>query len=143
MVPKLLVKLLSGLNVFIYVLSRGQFGALAVSLPVFLLTTTGRRSSKPRTTPLGYLVDGRCHVIIGSYAGHAVHPAWFHNLRANPRASDRLKGRRMSATTHVAEWEERERLWSRLMEAAPSYGRYQARTTRRIPLVILEPASSE
>ncbi len=141
--PKLLIKLFSRLNVVVYLLSRGLIGGSAIGLPIFLLTTTGRRSGKRRTTPLSYLRDSSRYVIVGSLGGHPVHPAWFLNLRANPKVTIRLKSRRISMIARVADGEKKEGLWSKLMEVAPYYGRYQARTTRNIPLVILEPASGE
>ena len=141
--PKLFIILFSRLNVVVYLLSGGLIGGSAIRLPIFLLTTTGRRSGKRRTTPLGYLRDGSRYVIVGSFGGHPVHPAWFLNLRANPKVTIRLKSRRISMIARVADGEEREGLWSKLIEVAPSYGRYQAHTTRNIPLVILEPSSGE
>ena len=82
-------------------------------------------------------------MIVGSFGGHPVHPAWFLNLSANPTVTIRLKSRRISMISRVADEEERKDLWSKLTEVAPYYGRYQARTTRKIPLVILEPMYGE
>ena len=143
MVPKMAIKVFGRLNVLVYRMSKGYVGGAALGLPILLLTTTGRKSGKLRTTPLSYLTDGPGYVIIGSFGGHRVHPAWFHNLRSNPQVTVQLRGNRVPMTARVADPAERERLWSRLIGVAPHYGRYQARTSRQVPLVILEPSSDK
>ena len=141
MVPKLTIRLFGKLNVLVYRISKGNVGGAGLGLPILLLTTTGRKSGKLRTTPLSYLTDGPRYVIIGSFGGHRVHPAWFHNLRADPQVTVQVKKIRTPMTARVATPEERKILWSRLDGVAPHYRRYQARTSREVPLVFLEPTS--
>jgi deazaflavin-dependent oxidoreductase (nitroreductase family) len=102
---------------------------------VVLLTTRGRRSGKRRTTPLlAYPDEGRL-VLVASFGGSDRDPHWLRNLRADPQVE--VDGRAYRA--RLASDEERERLWPRVVERYPGYARYQARTSRLIPLVVLEP----
>jgi deazaflavin-dependent oxidoreductase (nitroreductase family) len=122
--------------------TRGRVG-MYLGQPVGLLETVGAKSGQPRTTPLLYLQDGERVVITASSGGAPRHPAWFHNLRANPdvRFSDR-RGRRRAYRARVAEGAERERLWEEVNDLYAGYETYQGRTGgRRIPVVVLEPVS--
>jgi deazaflavin-dependent oxidoreductase (nitroreductase family) len=105
------------------------------------LTTTGRRSGRSRTATLYAFTDAGNLVIVGSRGGAARHPAWVHNLRAEPRATVR-RGRAEEAVVanEVADGVERERLWQLVTAAFPLYGAYQRRTARTIPLFVLEAA---
>jgi deazaflavin-dependent oxidoreductase (nitroreductase family) len=78
-------------------------------------------------------------VIVASKGGYPQHPAWFHNLKANPDTRVQVKHRRIPVRARVATPEERERLWPKVVEAYKGYAVYQKRTEREIPLVILEP----
>jgi deazaflavin-dependent oxidoreductase (nitroreductase family) len=111
---------------------------------VGLLETVGAKSGQPRTTPLLYLQDGERIVVTASSGGAARHPAWFHNVRANPDVhfSDR-RGRRHAYRARVAEGAEREHLWEEVNDLYSGYETYQGRTGgRRIPVVVLEPLTS-
>jgi deazaflavin-dependent oxidoreductase (nitroreductase family) len=111
-------------------LSRGRlitFGAI----PALLLTTTGRRSGRPRTTPLGYVTDGDAWVVAGSNWGQPHHPDWALNLRADPLATVTVDGRRVPVRASLAYGPERERLWALLVRAWPAYDSYQRRTGDR------------
>lgn len=132
-------KLLAVTHVFLYRLSRGKLGSEMKGFHVLLLTTRGRKSGKQRTTPLGYFEHDGGFVIIGSNAGLDTHPAWFYNLRNNPRATIQVKDSVFEVTAEVVGAEARGQLWTRLMELAPGYAAYEKRTTREIPLVILQP----
>jgi deazaflavin-dependent oxidoreductase (nitroreductase family) len=101
---------------------------------VVVLSTRGRRSGKRRRTPLLAYEDAGRLVLVASFGGSPTHPHWFRNLRADPEVE--VDGRSYTAT--VADDEERARLWPRIVERYPGYARYQARTSRTIPLVILE-----
>ena len=102
------------------------------------ITTTGRRSGKPRTTPLYAWEDGDRLVIVGSWAGSATDPDWVRNLRADPQAT--LKKGRTERTVRAREVDasERDRLWKLVIEAFPMYASYQRKTERIIPLFVLE-----
>lgn len=109
-------------------------------LPTLLLTTTGRKSGKPRPLPLIYGEAGNSYVVIASKGGMPDHPTWFRNLEANPRCDLMVGAKKVSARARVAEGEERERLWKQLVAIYPPYAEYQTRATPRvIPVVVLEP----
>ena len=112
-------------------------GGRVSGAPVLLLTTTGRKSGKRRTTPLLYLRDGETIVIVASNGGRDVHPAWWLNLQTNPEADVQLGKARSPLIASNAAAEERARLWPLLVEMYPGYGDYQKRTKRQIPVVIL------
>lgn len=126
--------------VFLYRQTGGKFGGKVQGLNVLLLTTTGRKTGKVRTTPLGYFEHDGGYVIIASNAGFEAHPAWFHNLRSDPRATIQVNDRQFAVRAEVAGAEQRGQLWERLMELAPSYANYANRTSREIPVVVLRPA---
>ncbi len=105
---------------------------------ILLLTTKGRRSGEPRTTPLIYRADGDRWVIVASKGGAPEDPAWFSNLEADPNATIQVLADEIPVTMSVAEGDERSRLWDLLAEAWPDYNEYQKKTDREIPIVILE-----
>jgi deazaflavin-dependent oxidoreductase (nitroreductase family) len=121
----------------------GQVGGPFAGASLILLTTTGARTGLPRTSPNAYLRDGgRLHVF-ASNAGSPHHPAWFHNLRADPRVVVEI-GRdgtfeRYAAVATEITGEERDRIYARMSELIPAYAAYQAATTRVIPVVALDP----
>ena len=109
------------------------------------LTTTGRKSGKPRSVPLYAFEDGQNLVIVGSWAGRPTDPAWVDNLRAEPKASIRVgrEERRVRAREVDVPSAERDRLWPLVTGAFRYYASYQRKTTRVIPLFVLEPSSDE
>ena len=123
----------------VYRLSGGRVGGRVAGTPVLLLTTRGRRSGQPRTTALGYVEDGDRLVVIGSYGGDPRHPDWYRNLCADPDVQVTRGSSTRAMTARTATAAERERLWPEVVAAHPYYDRYQKRTTREIPLVILTP----
>ena len=125
--------------VFLYRVTRGRFGGQVQGLHVLLLTTVGRRTGKPRTTPLGYFMDDGSYVITASNAGFDTNPGWFHNLRANPHVMIEVKDQRIEAEAKVAEPKKRSTLWEHLISLAPGYANYPKKTSREIPIVVLHP----
>jgi len=136
---KVLLKAGVSVSVFLYRLTGGGMGGRMQSMPVLLLTTTGRKSGKKRTVPLGFLRDGSAYVIIASYGGQPRNPAWFLNLQSHAEATIQVKKRQMQVKAETANPEKRRELWARLMEVSPGYANYQKRTTREIAMVILHP----
>jgi deazaflavin-dependent oxidoreductase (nitroreductase family) len=125
---------------WLYEHSDGRIGATLGGRPMLLLRTAGRRSRQPRTAALLYVRDGDAYVVVASKGGAPQHPGWFHNLAANPEAEIQVGRRRMAVRARVAEGEERSRLWARADEVNQGqYGVYQSRTSRVIPVVVLEP----
>jgi deazaflavin-dependent oxidoreductase (nitroreductase family) len=107
---------------------------------MLLLDHVGAKSGTERTAPLLYFPDGENVVIVASKGGFPKHPAWFHNLKANPETTVQIGGERRPVRARVANPEERERLWPMAVRSYRGYRDYQARSKgREIPLVILEP----
>jgi deazaflavin-dependent oxidoreductase (nitroreductase family) len=136
---KFMLKVGMSVSVLLYRLTGGGIGGRMQSMPVLLLTTTGRKSGKKRTVPLGFLRDGSSYVIIASYGGQPRNPAWFFNLQSHPEATIEVKKRQVQVKAETANPEKRGELWTRLVEVAPGYAKYEKRTTREIPIVILHP----
>jgi deazaflavin-dependent oxidoreductase (nitroreductase family) len=103
-----------------------------------LLTTTGRSSGEPRTVPLIFAADGDRAIVVASKGGAPEHPYWYRNVSANPAVEVQIKGDRFSATARTVEGEERERCWALATAQWPNYDQYMKRTTRVIPVVVLE-----
>ena len=107
---------------------------------MLLLDHVGAKSGKLRTSPLLYVRDGENLVIVASKGGFPKHPAWFHNLMANPQTFVQVGSDRLPVEARVAKPEERDRLWALAVEGYHGYDDYQARSKgREIPLVVLEP----
>lgn len=134
--------MLVALHVSLYRLTRGKFGGKIGSMPVLLLTTTGGKTGRTRTTALSYFEHDGGYVIIGSNGGFVTHPAWFHNLTRNPRAMVEINDRRSEVEAATAGPEKRPQLWARLMELAPGYQAYANKTRREIPIVTLRPVKT-
>jgi deazaflavin-dependent oxidoreductase (nitroreductase family) len=113
---------------------RGPFAGRTL----LLLTTTGARSGRPLTKPLGFTRDGDRYVVIASKGGSPTHPAWYHNLVANPRVTVEVGQERFEARASVAQGAERERLYAQQAAQIPVFAEYQRMTTRQIPVVVLE-----
>jgi deazaflavin-dependent oxidoreductase (nitroreductase family) len=105
---------------------------------ILLLTTTGRRSGKERTTPLIHREDGDRWVVIASKGGAPEHPSWFANLEAQPEATIQVKSERIPVRASVAQGDERLALWKAMTDVWPAYDQYQRKTDREIPVVVLE-----
>jgi deazaflavin-dependent oxidoreductase (nitroreductase family) len=108
-----------------------------------LLTTTGRRSGEPRTSPLFYGAIEKGYIVIGSKGGSDTHPGWYLNLLANPLVEVQVAKERFSARARVATGEERTRLWEQMEQLYPPYRAYQEKTRRPIPVVVLERISKD
>lgn len=107
------------------------------------LTTTGRKTGEARSVPLFAFDDGERLVIVGSRGGSAKEPAWAANLRADPRASVSRNDQAWTVRAYEAGGEERDRLWQLVSAAFPLYESYRQRTTRTIPVFVLEPSASD
>lgn len=124
----------------VYRASGGRIGGRLPGLPALLLLDhVGVKSGKSRTTPLVYMPDGDNLVIVASKGGYPKNPAWMHNLRAHPETEVQIGHARRKVRAREAIAEERESLWPRAVEYNPHWGRYRERTSREIPLVLLEP----
>ena len=117
-------------------LSRGRLSTGPAQ--TLLLRTRGARSGRPRAVPLAYVTRGDDLVLIASKGGHPRHPAWYHNLRADPEAIVEIRGERRAVVAREAEGPERADLWERALALYPGYAAYQRRAgPRRIPVMVL------
>jgi deazaflavin-dependent oxidoreductase (nitroreductase family) len=121
----------------------GRIGTAFGGMPVLELITTGRRSGVPRAVMLtSPLQDGDAYVVVASRGGDDQHPAWFLNLRDQPRVRVGVQGRPPTEMlASVASPEERARMWPQIAARYRNYAGYQRRTKRQIPLVLLRPVT--
>ncbi|MET8862935.1 nitroreductase/quinone reductase family protein [Nonomuraea sp. NPDC004580] len=117
--------------------NRGQVGGPFEGGRLLLLTTIGAKSGAPHTTPLGYLPDQDRVLVIASAGGSPKHPAWYHNLRANPRVTVEDGIFTYAADAVVLEGEERDRAFARAVEMDPGWAAYEERSGRTLPVVAL------
>ncbi|GDY31659.1 nitroreductase family deazaflavin-dependent oxidoreductase [Gandjariella thermophila] len=141
------MRIMSRLNTRIYRATGGLLGsrwrvgsAFPRGVPVCLLTTRGRRTGQWHTTPLLYLADGERVILVASQGGLPRHPAWYHNVRADPEVTVQIRRQTRRMRARVADERERAELWPRLVRMYADFETYQSWTDRQIPVVICEPA---
>ncbi len=131
----------TGIHRALFNVSKGRFFGKAFGMPFIELLTIGRRSGKERSTMLTVpIVDGERLVLVASFGGDDRHPAWYLNLQANPEVRATIAGSTRTMIARTATEEERVELWPQITSVFEGYARYQKRTERPIPVVILEPA---
>jgi deazaflavin-dependent oxidoreductase (nitroreductase family) len=138
----ILMKLFVKGHVWLYETSGGRRGTTMQGRKLILLTTTGRKSGQPRTVPVVPYIDGNEMFVMASMGGAPSHPAWYANLLANPEVGVQLGPDRWRARATPVEGEERDRLWKRITQVMPNFGKYQEKTSRVIPVVRLTRLSS-
>ena len=138
------LKTMNAIHRGLLTISGGRLGWEAAKMPVLELTTVGRKTGEPRSVMLtSPYQEGDTMVIVASRGGDDHHPAWFLNLEANPAVVVSTKGKRdQRMTARTADADERARIWPQITEKYSNYAGYQKRTTREIPLVLLEPVGS-
>ena len=141
MTPKdALYKVGTGIHRGIFNILKGRIFGKAFGMPLIELVTIGRRSGKARATMLSVpIVDGDRLVLVASFGGDDRHPAWYLNLQANPEVRVTIAGLTRTMIARSVTEEERAELWRRIISVFEGYARYQKRTERPIPVVILEP----
>jgi deazaflavin-dependent oxidoreductase (nitroreductase family) len=136
----LLIKTVVGIHKAGFRASGGRLFNRGSGMPVLMLTTTGRKSGQPRTTMLTTpLQDGGRIMLVPSNGGNDRHPDWLLNLRADPHVEVTMNGTARPMTARIADPAEKAQLWSRIVDGHAHYGRYQTKTDRDIPVVVLEP----
>jgi deazaflavin-dependent oxidoreductase (nitroreductase family) len=126
------------LHVAVYRTTGGRIGErLPGTPPILLLDHIGARSGKKRTIPLAYMSDGETFVVVGSKGGYPRHPDWVHNLRAHPETDVQVGSSKHPVQASEATPDERQALWPRAAAYNPAWDRYQRRTKRTLPLIIL------
>lgn len=138
---KTMLKVFATLYVGLYRLTGGRIGGKMGRSSVLLLTTTGRKSGKTRTVPVGAFDGQRGWVIVASNNGQPTHPGWYHNLVSRPQASVQVLDKVMPVRAEVLTGSARAEAWKKVIATAPSYANYEKRTSREIPLVLLQPSN--
>ena len=136
----ILLKYFARVHIWVYRRTNGRLGARLLWFPAALLTTTGRKSGEPRTTPTLYLRDGDRVILPASFGGRAENPTWYLNLKENPIVEVQIRAKRLRLSTRDATDEERSCYWPALIKMYPPYRGYREATDRVIPLVVCEPA---
>jgi deazaflavin-dependent oxidoreductase (nitroreductase family) len=122
-----------------YLETNGAEGHIWRGVPTLLLTTTGHKTGRETTTPLIYGRAGEAYVVVASKGGAPDHPKWYRNLVANPEVTIQVGPERKRARARTASAEEKPALWKTMTGIWPAYDEYQAKTTREIPVVVIEP----
>lgn len=122
-----------------YVATDGAEGHIWNGVPTLLLTTRGRHSGRLRRTALIYGEEAGGYLVVASKGGTPEHPAWYLNLRDDPRVRIQVRERVMDARARTAGAGERAELWRRMAAIFPAYDDYQGKTAREIPVVVIEP----
>ena len=132
------ISLLGEKHVKVYQETNGEQGYLWNGVPILLLTTTGRKSGQPRTIPIIFTPYKNSFVIIASKGGSPEHPKWYLNIQDNPNVTVQVKAEVFKAAARTAQSPEREVIWSEALKSWPNFDVYQSRTTRQIPVVVIE-----
>jgi len=119
--------------------NEGRVGGPFEGAPLLLLHTVGAKSGQERVNPMMYQAVGDNFAVFASKAGAPTNPDWYHNVLANPQVQAEIGTETITATARVADDAERDRIWDAQKQAYPGFADYERQTTRRIPVVILEP----
>jgi deazaflavin-dependent oxidoreductase (nitroreductase family) len=119
----------------------GVVGGPFAGIPLLLLHNTGAKSGTPRINPLAYQPLEHGYAVFGSMGGAPKHPAWFHNIVANPEVEIEVGERTEKVVARVVTGEERSRIWEKQKATVPQFAEYEQKTDREIPVIVLEPAA--
>jgi F420H(2)-dependent quinone reductase len=126
-------------HIWAYRRTNGRVGGRLLWFPAALVTTTGRKTGRQRTTPTLYLGDGDRVVLPASFGGRDANPGWYRNLKSNPEVHLQIRGEHLDLTARDATDDERKRYWPKLIRMYPPYRGYREAADRKIPLVVCEP----
>ena len=126
-------------HIWVYRRTNGRLGAKLLWFPAALLTTTGRKTGLPRTTPTLYLDDGDRVILPASFGGRDSNPAWYRNIESNPQVHVQIRSQHRDLIARDATEDERNRYWPRLIKMYPPYRGYREAAHRVIPMVVCEP----
>ena len=131
-----LKRLFNRIHVWLYRATGGRFGARLLGMDILLLSTRGRRSGRPRTTPLAYFREPDGVFVVGADAGAPRHPGWYHNLCDDPRCEVIIGGSTVAATARVLQGAERQQRYDLFRARAGDFAsQYEAKTARPFPVV--------
>ena len=131
------IRLIGRLHAWLWKLAGGKLGDVSGRAPFMMLTTKGRKTGRSRATPVLYLRDGPDLIVVASFGGNDMHPAWYLNLEQCPEAEVLIKGERRRVVARRVSPEEKKVIWARLVKKHPNFDIYQQRTSREIPLLRL------
>lgn len=134
------IRLMGRVHRWLWNFTGGKFGSSMGRAPFLLLTTKGRKTGCARTTPVLYLQDGADFILVASFGGNDVHPAWYLNLEHCPEAEVTIADERRRVLARKVLAEEKKLIWPRLVRLYPQFDAYQRRTSREIPLLRLSAA---
>lgn len=123
-----------------YIETDGREGHDWNGVPTLVLTTTGRRSGRPRRNALIYGRDGDSYVLVASFGGSATHPLWYENLVAEPKVRVQVGEEKFDGVARTVGPDDRARLWPQMARIWPDYDKYQAKTDREIPVIVVDRA---
>jgi deazaflavin-dependent oxidoreductase (nitroreductase family) len=135
------IKLFMDFNSFLLRISRGWIGSNLGTQTILLLETIGRKSGQPREIPIAYFFHEGKYLIVESNWGKDSHADWYLNLKKNPRATLKVKGKIIPVQAYDAQGDEYDRLWKFATGKHPPYLKYQEMTKRPIPIVVFQPLS--
>ena len=138
----LLIRWFSAFNAFLIRVSKGTIGSRLGTQTILLLHSVGRKSGKHYITPIAYFYLDGIYFVVASNWGKGTNAAWYHNLRANPRARIDVNGEEIPVIARDAQGREYVELWKYAVEHHPPYLEYQKKTKRQIPIVVFEPVKS-
>jgi deazaflavin-dependent oxidoreductase (nitroreductase family) len=121
--------------------NKGKVGGPFEGQPLLLLHTTGARTGQHRVNPVAYQEVNGGYAVFASRGGAPVNPDWYHNLLASPRVRAEIGTETREFTARVAQGQERDRIWEEQKRVSPGFAEYERKTTRQIPVIILEPVS--
>jgi deazaflavin-dependent oxidoreductase (nitroreductase family) len=139
---EVLFRLFIKFQIAVFRRTNGNSMATLNGMPILLLNTVGRKSKKKRTTPVMYIRDGENYVITASNSGNVHAPGWFYNLQSTPRVTIEVPGNQLQVISSLIPPEEKHRLWAQLIDRAPFFDGYRKKTTREIPMILLQPETN-
>jgi deazaflavin-dependent oxidoreductase (nitroreductase family) len=140
-IPTTDISLLGDEHVRVYRESNGEKGYIWNGVPILLVTTRGRKSGQPRTIAIIYTPYKNSYVIIASKGGWPTHPKWYLNILEDRHVEVQVKADKFRAVARTATSPEREQIWAECVKQWPNYDIYQSRTSRQIPVVVLDRVS--
>ncbi len=138
--PRIVSLVITGIHKTLYRLTGGRVGARMGTMDILVLTTTGRKSGEPRSTPLAYFRDGANLIVVASANGAPAAPAWYLNLQSKPEVTVVMGQTTQQMRAATADPADRARLWPMIVRQAPNFAGYAKKTSREIPVVILQRA---
>ena len=136
---KFFLKIFMSMNTLAIRLSGGRIGSQLGTQTILLLHSVGRKSGREYVTPIAYFFTDGFYFLIGSNWGKDTHAAWYYNLKAQPKTTIEVKGRKIPVEVREAEGQEYERLWNYAIEHHPPYLHYKEMTKRHIPIIVMKP----